>query len=74
MKTKKNKLLLVAIVITYISIAFSVIAMSVLLFNLYNVTDIVEDYLVNTMGVEDTSYMLTMYYMLTIQLKMALKL
>lgn len=63
MKTnKKNKLLLTALIITYISIATTLLILAVLMLNLFETADIVEAYLAEYMGVEDTSFMMTMYY------------
>jgi len=66
MKTnKKNKLLLTAIILTYISIATSLLALCVLMFNLFEMGDMVESYLQAYMGTEDIEGMLTMYYLET---------
>lgn len=63
MKTnRKNKLLLTAIIITYISMIVSAITVSILVFNIFETADLVEDYLYQTIGSEESSYMLTMYY------------
>ena len=63
MKTnKKNKLLLTAIIITYISLSVTIIALASLLFNLFEITDMVEKYLQEYLGTDDVSQMFTMYY------------
>jgi hypothetical protein len=63
MKTnKKNKILLTAIIITYISLIVNIFALTTLIFNLFEITDMVEVYLKEYLGTEDVGQMLTMYY------------
>jgi len=63
MKTnKKNKILLTAIVITYISLFVSLFALVSLVFNIGGIADLIEVYLVDYMGATDISSMMTMYY------------
>lgn len=63
MKTnKKNKILLTAIVITYISMFVSLAALVTLIFNIGGISDLIEVYLVDYMGATDISSMMTMYY------------
>lgn len=59
---KKNKLLLTAIILTYISIIMSTIALATLMFNLFEIGDSVEIYLQEYMGVTEIEGMMTMYY------------
>jgi hypothetical protein len=63
MKTnKKNKLLLTAIVITIISIILNTLISITLFINAFEITDVLEKYLMEYLGVNDVSQMLTMYY------------
>lgn len=62
MNTKKNKLLLTAIIFTIISIAINTITLIILVTNAFEITDMVESYLTEYFGGEDISYLMTSYY------------
>ena len=66
MKTKKNKLLLSAIIITYISMGLSLLAIIGLAFNIIGIKDIVSDYLISFGGEQDIDATFTMYYIETV--------
>lgn len=65
MKTKKNKLLLAAIIITYISIGLSAISILGIAFNIMGIKDIVSEYLISFGGEQDIDATFTMFYIET---------